>query len=238
MKLSRHIIKYGSLEIPFTLQQESRKTLSIDVYPDLTVEVKAPITASLGQIQERLKKRGAWIKKQQQYFEKFLPRTPKREYVNGETHKYLGRQYMLKIKKSKDSNIKLYRGRLVVETSVDNKDYVKLLLSQWYERNAKRIFQERFEELSESFIKKQKVGKKPRLQMKRLSRKWGSCSNGGLISLNPELIKAPKSCVDYVIVHELCHLVHPNHSKDYFEVLEKQLPNWKELKERLELVMV
>ena len=92
-----YAIQYGQTEIEFRLEHRDRETLEIAVEPDATVSVVAPIGTSLEDVFAKVKKRAAWIRKQQRYFSQFLPRTPDRQYVSGETHLYLGRQYRLKI---------------------------------------------------------------------------------------------------------------------------------------------
>ena len=98
MTEERFSIEYGAQTIPFTLKRSNRRrTLAIHVYPDLSVRVLAPQRAKMAHILELVHKRAAWIVKKQHQFETYLPPVPPREYINGETHRYLGRQYRLQI---------------------------------------------------------------------------------------------------------------------------------------------
>ncbi len=230
-------ISYGSTIIPFALKRSDRKTMSITVQPDTTVQVTAPIEAELEKVKKKVEQKARWITKQQRFFENFLPATPKREYLSGETHLYLGRQYRLKVKGSKINSVKLIAGRIIVEcTSPKNPDFVKQLLSGWYKSHAEKRFENAITE-NKRFFKKHDIGSPP-LEIKRMAKRWGSCTPKGKIILNPEIIKAPSKCIDYVVIHELCHLVHHHHGKEFYELQEKIMPDWKRWKERLEKIMI
>ena len=102
-----HPVNYGTKELFFELKQSNRKSLSIEVYPDNSINVLAPKSRSLVDIKKVVLKKSRWIIKQQSYFEQFLPKTPEREYVSGETHYYLGKGYLLRIRgQSKYGKIK------------------------------------------------------------------------------------------------------------------------------------
>lgn len=229
-------IQFGSKEIYFSLEYANRKTLGIAVHPDLSVRVVAPTGTSLDKIHEKVKKRAHWILKQQRYFLAFEPRTPPRKYISGETHFYLGRQYRLKVIQDQEERVRLKNGFLVVSVAEnDHSQRVKHLLNQWYEAHAR----ERFSQYAAPWIEKfQKLQVKPEcIEIKPLAKRWGSCTPKGKIILNLELIKAPKGCIEYVIVHELCHLVHANHSSAFFDLQTKMMPDWERWKERLESFM-
>ena len=110
-------VQYGNQIIRFQVIRKQRKTLGIEVHPNLSVWVISPLDVSLNEIRKRITKRGAWIAKQRNYFMTFLPRTPKKEYVSGETHLYLGRRYLLKIKINTSDSVKLIAGQMQVNTS-------------------------------------------------------------------------------------------------------------------------
>ena len=109
-----HKIKYGTKDIFFEVSRSKRKTLAIEVHPDSSVHIVAPERSSISDIEQKVAKRANWITKQQKYFEQFLPRTPEREYVSGETHYYLGKSYLLKIGVGDVNEIKLKAGQLQV----------------------------------------------------------------------------------------------------------------------------
>ncbi|MBP6978131.1 MAG: SprT family zinc-dependent metalloprotease [Bacteroidales bacterium] len=228
-------VQYGKTKISYTLTRSNRKTLSIEVYPDLTVKVVAPLNASMDSIEEKLIKRGSWILKQWLYFESFLPRTPRREYISGETHLFLGRRYILKIRAGNKNEVKLKGNELIVLTK-ENTIHItaRQLLARWYKSHSEKLFAKR---LMENFKAFESFGLKlPDLEVKRMKRRWGSLTPGKKLIINPELIKAPVRCIDYVIIHELCHLVHLNHRKEFYQLQEKMMPDWKRWKDKLEII--
>lgn len=225
--------QFGSKVIDYQITYSDRKTLGITVTPDSEVIIKAPKEAKNEQIQEILFKRAPWILKQQSFFLSFQPRTTERRYVSGETHLYLGRQYRLKVIQSKLESVKLLHGELVVETHSPEK--VKVLVKAWYLAKAK----DKFQELADQWIERFKSeGVQPAtLVLREMPLRWGSCTPKGKIILNPDLVKAPKGCIEYVIIHELCHLVYRDHSPAFFRLQARYMPDWERWKGRLERIM-
>ena len=226
--------QYGRFSFDYHLVYEDRENLAITIRPDKSIMVKVPFGTQLDVIQTKLEKRGKWILQQVNYFDKFHPFQPPCEYVGGETHYYLGRQYRLKIDKSDYESVKLIGKFFVIETKNRNDfNHIKLMLDQWYadhaelmlghctERHIKKILGANFENIE--------------IRYRFLKRRWGNCDPDGIITFNIELVKAPIQCIDYVIVHELCHLVYPNHDKAFYDLLAKTIPEWREMKEKLEL---
>lgn len=226
-------IKYGTTVIPFELVYADRETLNITVEPNLSVRVKAPHKATLAEIKNKMSIKARWIVRQWEYFEQFLPQSPPKEYVPGESHYYLGKQYRLKIIKSPRSEVKMKGRYLVIYTpEKDNRIKIKLQLAGWYRQHAIDIFNWRIEQNLER-LKKFQLGNPP-LYVRRMEKRWGSCTPSGKITLNPEIIKAPVKCIDYVIIHELCHLIHHNHSSDFYKLQSKVMPDWERWKEKLD----
>ena len=231
-----HRIKYGSKIISFELEYRERKTLEISVYPDLVVRVKAPSERTLDEIREKIRKRAAWILEQKYFFSLYLPKQPSRRYVSGESHMYLGRQYRLKIIQSEQERIVFKRGSILVHTqNRSDSSQVKRMLDQWYRGRAEEKLRKR---VSLCYEKIRKHGiKEPDYQIRKMSKRWGSCSKGGRMLLNVALIKAPSHCIDYVIMHELCHLKHFNHGKAFYNLMTQVVPDWEKRKNRLEQVL-
>lgn len=228
----KRTLHYGAKEITFTLAYQNRKSLGIKVRPDTTVCVLAPVDAKETDVLKKVKAKSPWILKQINHFNSFRPATPPRRFINGETHLYLGRQYRLKIIPDTVNVIKAYRGQLFIHSMNPTKGALEKQLQQWYRQKASIIFEEMLEEVLPKF-KRYKI-QKPTLVIRKMSKRWGSCTPAGKIILNTELIKAPKGSIEYVIIHELTHLVHRNHTKPFFDLLSRILPDWKKWKERLE----
>ena len=231
-----HTVQYGRTPISYSLARANRKTMAIEVYPDLTVKVVAPTNAPVKDIEAKLIKRGSWIVRQKQYFESFLPRTPQREYVSGETHLYLGRRYVLKVQKGERNEVKLKGGRLIVR--INKRAAITTardVLAGWYKSRGEKVLEKHLQKNLEAF-KHYNIGKPP-LVIKRMKKRWGSLTATKKLILNPELIKTPVKCIDYVIIHELCHLIYHHHGKEFYMLLDKMMPDWKRWKERLEKIM-
>ncbi|MBK8805619.1 MAG: M48 family metallopeptidase [Bacteroidales bacterium] len=223
-------IQFGSKKIDFLVEYSARKTLGITVTPDSEVLVKAPIESSLDKIKEKIFKKAAWIIKQQSFFLSFQPKTPARKYIGGETYLYLGRQYLLKIESSKKDSVKL-KGKFI-EVHTTDKSKVKGLVKEWYLLHAKSKFKGIAQPLIDKF-KKHKV-EPDSIVFREMPTRWGSCTPKGKIILNPELIKAPKGCIEYVIIHELCHLIHHDHTQKFIDLQTKEMPDWEKWKSKLE----
>jgi predicted metal-dependent hydrolase len=226
-------IQYGTQEIFFELKRSARKTLAIEVHPDSSVYIVAPEDSSIQEIDQKVEKRASWIIKQQQYFEQFLPRTPERKYVSGETHYYLGKSYLLKVNSGPINQVKLKAGKLQVVCKDEvNQEKVKRLLAQWYYKHAEKKFNKLALEAYSKF--KEYNFKMPKIEIRRMAKRWGSCNTKDKIIINPEIIKASSKCIEYVLIHEMCHLVVANHNKKFFNTLTSIMPNWQKWKFKLE----
>lgn len=229
-----HMLQYGTTTIEYQVIYADRTTLAIHVHPDLRVTVEAPPHTAPATIKERVRKRASWILRQQRNFELYGFDQPLREYVSGETHYYLGRQYRLKVLQSATSgeSARMSRGRILIYVQdTQDHDRVKQLLENWYRKQARRVFQER---LDEWYPKAARLGiEYTDMVIRRMKSRWGSCTPAGKITLNLKLIQMPKVCIDYVIVHELVHRKYPNHSPEFYALLDRIMPDWRERKERL-----
>jgi len=237
IKWERHIIQFGRERVEVSLAFSDRKNLKITVHPDRTVSVESPLGKTLSEVLERVHKRAPWIIKQRDYFERFQPLQPPRRYVSGETHLYLGRQYRLKVRSNDESMVKLVGGYLNVYMREPlNAQRVEELLREWYLEHAKAMIERRLFICYESM--KRRGIPFPTIRIRRMQKRWGSYSSTGTITLNTELVKAPVHCIDYVIVHELCHLKHREHGKQFYSLLTRCMPDWEKRKARLERVEI
>ena len=213
----------------------TRRTLGIEVHPDLSVVVRAPADCDLDTIQARVGKRASWISKQLTNFQRYSPRTPARQYVSGETHLYLGRQYRLKIVTGEFVPVKMNRGHLVLTLPGKAKpDRVKALLYRWYLDHARRVFIEVLDELLPRF----KGHQRPRLIVRAMQSRWGSLSQAGTMTLNANLVRAPRACIEYVVAHELCHLKHRDHDARFCRLRGQVMPDWEKRKQLLEAALL
>ena len=182
--------------------------MAIDVHPDLSVVVTASTGSTDEAVEQRVRKRAAWIVQQQRFFETYLPKLPPRRYVSGESHRYLGRQYRLRVHQAEADGVKMARGQINVGlTDTSKKERVRSLVTAWFRRRAEAVFGDMFAECT---IRAERHGIQPDgFQIRKMTNRWGSCTAEGHILLNPDLIVAPLPCIEYVVVHELCHLQGP-----------------------------
>lgn len=227
-----HQVAFGRGRIEFRVRRTGRSTLAITVRPDTSVLVTAPKGTSLELVRERVHRRAVWVLRQQEYFSRFQPTLPPRRYVSGETHRYLGRQYRLKVRAGVEEDVGL-RGRFI-EVRTQRKDeagWVRRLVEGWYLERARARFDRSLAECLGRFRGRVNA---PLLLLRRMPKRWGSWTRRGVIYLNPELILAPPSCVDYVVTHELCHLVYAHHGRAFYDLLARAMPDWEQRKRRLE----
>ena len=233
-----------AVDKPLTEKTKPRKVV-IKVHPDQRVVATAPVDASDEMIHDAMMKRARWIWQSLQDFAKQKEHVLPKRYVSGETQFYLGRRYVLKVITDAETNdvinstVKLSRGKLNVELSqidseLDSEEraaLVKSLINEWYKNRAELISRERLKSL---IYKASWVENSPSFKLTVMKKQWGSCSTKGNLILNPHLVKAPKECIDYVILHELCHIAEHNHSEQFWRLLTQVMPNWKEVKARLD----
>jgi len=235
MKNYSAITNLGRESIDYDVLYTNRKTMEIAVYPDCQIVIKAPIGIASYEVESRFSKHARWIKQQLDYFRQFDPRTP-RYYIGGESHLYLGRHYKLKIQIGNQSEVKLKNGRLLVTCKDHNSPrLVKRLMDRWYYNQARDKFTEsfnrciqQFDGIAEGILK---------LKIRKMKTRWGSLSQGKTLTLNVNLVKAPKECIDYVITHELCHLIHRKHGREFYNLLEHIIPDWESKKHKLEMTL-
>ena len=232
-KTVKERVVFGSRTIDFTLKFSKRKTLGITVNPDISVTVTAPEGKDIEAVKKIVKKRAPWILNQQSEFEKSLPSVSPRQYVSGETWQYLGRQYRLKIYENGAEGVKL-KGKYLTVGVKDraNQNRITSLVDQWYRNKASDYFAGKLAHCH-SLLKKYEVPY-PAMQIRMMQNRWGSCTSEGTVILNPELIKLPSHCVEYVIMHEMCHLKYHDHSPDFYRLLSSVMPDWEKRKKRLD----
>ena len=231
-----NVIDYGTRKITYNLHRQDRKKMRIVVAPELTVDVFAPATASEEQIQSAVMKKAAWIAGKLDALERYHPLPAPKKYISGETLIYLGRQYRLKVEQGRSQPAKLM-GRFLRVWVEDKSDTrcVRKKVDIWYRKRAHESLG-RYMERSYAIASRHGIPE-PLLLIRSMRRRWGSCSPKGRITLNLNLVKAPVHCIEYVIMHELCHLKYHNHSKSFYSLLTRCQPDWHKRKEELDKVV-
>ncbi len=209
------------------------KNITLKVKPTCEVILTAPLLTTDEHIEYILKKRKDWISKKIAFYqENYKPQM--KEYVSGENVKYLGKNYRLKIIPSVDEYVKLQRGYIqIFIKDKDNFEKKKRLLNEWYLLKSENYFKKiiaKYSNLIDVNIQN--------IRIRQMKTRWGSCNSSKLyINLNSELIKKPIYCIEYVIFHELTHLRHPDHSREFSNYLSAYMPDWKKRKDKLEQLL-
>lgn len=226
---------HGKSEYRYHLNKQKRKTFALTIHPDQSILLKVPMRAREKDINDFLKKKSLWIDKQLDFFKQFKYIPQVKEYISGEKLLYLGRRYMLKVVKGNEDLIMLKSGIIILTTTKDRKNtkHNEEMVTKWFVKRAEKIFEERFDKMIEKFD----YDVIPDLSIRKMSKRWGSYHSKGKVLLNPILIHASKRSIDYVIVHELCHVKHQNHSKEYYMFLESKFPKWELEKHKLETLI-
>jgi hypothetical protein len=223
---------YQIQNIEFRIVYSRRRTLGISVLPDSSVVVRAPYRASLKTISRIIQEKAAWIIKHRDNYREKENKKLNSSFVTGEKQLFRGQECLLQILQSKKAFI-IFKEN-TIEVGVDkpeDKQAIKRLLYKGYKTEAAKIFPEMLSVLLK--IHENQNFKPTGLIIRSMKSRWGSCSKKGIITLSTELIKLPDIYINYVIVHELCHLNHHNHGKEYYELLSELFPEWKRVRKDL-----
>jgi predicted metal-dependent hydrolase len=225
-------LEFGSSRLQYTLHEGCDARFKVEVFPDLQVKVFAPTGKTDEELDDRLRKKAGWIFRSLAELSTYHPLPTPKRYRSGETVYYLGRQYALKVFQGEEASVKLRGGNLEVQVPcVSERQDVCDQVRHWYRVKANAYFPERVKK-NQAKMTVYNMGDVP-VRIRAMKTRWGSCSPNGMLTLNPELVKTPSHCIDYVILHELCHLKILNHSQDFYRLLTKVCPDWSELKKRL-----
>lgn len=227
-------ISIGHKIYNYELLLSERKTATIYVSNAAKITVKAPLHVNLERIESFIRKKGKWLAQQLEEVEKYRQIPEQKNYLSGSSLLYLGRQYKVIVKPAfEQEKVQLLKNRIIVFTkqNVQNDIHNGSLVKLWYEQQRKRVFQERFELMASLFPE----FKNPRLVVTKMKNRWGSYRVNGTIVLNPDLIKASKQCIDYVLCHEFCHHFSKRHNADFYKKLNEKMPDWQQVKEKLEM---
>lgn len=235
-KSSKRKFVHGTFVYHYDLVRQERATLGLTVMPDLSISLRSPHEASIDRIETFLKRKWFWLEKQLSFFRKYQRRLYPKEYISGESFLYLGRQYQLLVKQADRARVVLSKKQINLGTtgSVSDGGKNKKILEGWYKSRTINVFTTRLRVVAQQFG----LREAPELIIREMPKRWGSLLSTGKIVLNPRLIYTSKECIDYVIVHELCHVKFKNHDKKFFELLEEKCPKWRKVKEKLEMYKV
>ena len=233
---TQHRVAYGGEEFAFTLRRQPSRIvprIAIHVEPDGRVQVDAPSVVPLAEVLAAVKQRSRWICQHVNAAKARLEYVLPSDYVSGESLHYLGRRYRLKVIVDPAASVETrMRGAfIIVTTPKHHTATIRSALDAWYRQRAREVFGQRLPVIAGPL---HWVHELPPLRLQFMKRQWGSCSPLGRITLNPWLVRAPREAIDYVLLHEACHLKHHNHSRAFYLTLDRHMPDWRNVKERLD----
>ena len=224
--------QYDTEEIEFTIVKSKRKSLSIAIQPDGNLLVKAPFYLSDSEILKWVKTKTAWIIRQRAKLKEQQDVNPPKQYITGEKFWYQGREYELEVRIStgRAGMVGIVEDKIILFAKIGESAQVQKILSGWYVQQAKTVIPKRVRHFAEQMGENH-----GNITIKNQKKRWGSCSSAKNLNFNWRLILAPEEVLDYVVVHELCHLRQMNHSKEFWHEVEMVLPNYKVHKKWLEM---
>lgn len=232
-----HATRYGDREFRYQIRylaNTSRASIKVHVLPNGQVQVDAPDHASLQEVKTAVQRRARWVLKHLDDIEERNLGVLPRQWVSGESQLYLGRRYVLKViddPEQRKVTCKLIGGQFRVQGKGLSPERIQKTVWEWYRERAQNVFQRRLDLMVEKLPWVKTV---PAWRIIEMQTQWGSCTPKGTILLNPHLVKAPTKAIDYVILHELCHLEEHNHSQRFYRLLDRFMPEWREVKDRLD----
>ncbi|SUY45991.1 zinc metallopeptidase [Clostridium putrefaciens] len=233
--MNTYEVIYGADKIIFHIERKKVKNVNLNIRVNGEVVVTAREEVPLEFIMGFVYRKASWILKQNKYFKNYATENIGiKELVSGETIKYLGKQYRLKVEESVDEHVKYFRGYIYLYVKdKSNYKHKEELLNSWIDLKCRKVFKEVYNKVYPA-VSKYDVPD-VRISIRKMKSRWGSCIvQKQTIILNRELIKAPKYCIEYVILHELIHLMYKDHNKEFYDFLYTLMPDWKERKRILD----
>ncbi|WP_273326281.1 M48 family metallopeptidase [Vallitalea guaymasensis] len=220
---------YNSRKIEYTIKYSKRKTIAIHIEPSNNIIVKAPIGMDRDRLKELVESKGKWISNKLEESNDY--KIQKRTYKNGELFLFLGKEYPLELMIDETASVmsvEIINNSLRIITNTEDKDSIKDLLEEFYRNQTRIIIQDRIKYYQKYFIVRPN-----NIRIKKQKTRWGSCSSLKNLNFNLKLSMAKLSVIDYIVVHEISHLIHLNHSKDFWNLVKSVLPNYKDEKDWL-----
>ena len=220
--------------LPYTFERKDIRTINLRIRPDGCVYVSAPENAEIAAVERFLSAKTEYIQSAKEKFAAQKVPVYEMQYISGENVTLLGRNLRIQIVKDKAEYVT--SDGIYVFIHVRRPDYYnrkKNLLNAWLNEQCSSVFTEIMQQTAKRFSGYGVT--MPELRIRNMVSRWDSCQKDkGTIALNRRLIEAPKNCIEYVVMHEFCHLVYPNHSKQFYALLQVMLPDWRESKDLLE----
>ena len=213
------------MKLDYHVVYSKRKTLNLSVERDGSVVVRAPLGTPEDKIRRVIEVKRLWLYQKVNHEKKYPPERRRKEFVSGETILYLGRNYRLEITENNLPGVQFHWRFLL---SRKNQPNAARLFRQWYQARS----QERLPNRAKYFAEAMGVAFK-KVLVSDMRVRWGSCTPSSNLNFNWRIMRAPTSVIDYVIVHELAHLLEPNHTQRFWHIVAVQVPHCERAKEWL-----
>ncbi len=221
-------------QVNVLIEEKNIKNLRLKVAPNCEVRISVPNGVKKEEVERFISSKKHWLEKNINIFENLKPYDNKASITNGSSVRILGREHSIWVKPSTEEKIEIFDLKLYLYSKTpNNRQKLAQQYEKFYKKEAMKFFEERLNHLY-PIIQKHKIVK-PVIKIRKMKTRWGSCNRSKYyITINYNLFKAPKSCIDYVILHELTHFLYPNHSKHFHDFVSIHMPDWKERKKQLD----
>ena len=220
-------IKHKNIDIDANVVYRKRKSITIQIKPKYEVTIISPYGVPKKILKDLLIQKGDWILKKFEEYKSVEYLFKEKEFIDGEKFMYLGSEYKLKIINEINEEVLIDEGYLIVKVKSADKEYIRKMLKKWYKSESERLVSERLVYCKEKF-KYMKQLTPSKLKVKEQKKRWGTCTSKRAIYINSKISMAKIEAIDYILVHEFSHLVHMNHSKDFYKLVKEIMPNYKE----------
>lgn len=218
-------LQYGTRYLEFKVEFRDRSTMSLSVEPPNNILVVAPIGTSEEEIKNIVKSRGGWIVQKLFEFRNIEAKKVNREFVNGESFMYLGRNYSLQIHIDEtlqnNSKVKLFRGKFHVYVKEKNEELIKAAMEAWYREKTEEQVKKRIKYYQKFFDKKPSD-----IKIKEQKKRWASCTSKKVLLFNWRCAMAKATALDYIVVHEMCHMYYMNHSQEFWDLVSSVMSDY------------
>ena len=225
-------VEWGGVTIAYSWCHSRRRTMAITIRPDRTVSVRVPLRTSVKEVRSFVTHRAEWVLK---VLKKLNARSVqgRQTYSRGSDFMYRGEIFKLELTKGLSRSIQLHDGLLMLTTpEILPEDTVRKMINTWYRKQALIIFKERCTVCHQMMLAE--CLPLPPITVRTMKTRWGSYSyHTQRISLNQKLINAPPECLDYVIIHELCHIKVRHHGADFWRMVSRYVPDYLKIRRQL-----
>lgn len=231
-------LNYKETIIKAILIYKKRKNITIEIKPKDEIKIISPLNIPRKNIEQLVIDKGDWILKKLDEYKDMEDLNVDKEYKNGERFYYLGKEYTLIINKVNsnrlNSQIYIENNNIIIKTYNIDEEYIKENLKKWYKQESEKVILERLKKCREYSPIMMKLTPNS-IKVKEQKKRWGSCTSKKDIYINSKIVMVRPSSIDYILIHEFSHLVHMNHSKDFYKLVESIMPDYKKEEKWLKL---